>query len=190
MVVERPDKEEAILQAALELFAERGFHGTAVPLVAERAGVGAGTIYRYFESKEVLVNALYRRWKGALAEALLGDFPLDKPVREQFRVVWRRLTDFAREHPLALQFLELHHHTPYLDPESRELTVALLAPIAGFLDEMRRQLLVKEVPSEALMALVWGAFVGLVKASREGYLELTDALLEQAETCCWEAIRR
>ena len=48
------DKREAILQAALELFAERGFHGTSVPSVAERAGVGAGTIYRHFESKEAL----------------------------------------------------------------------------------------------------------------------------------------
>jgi TetR/AcrR family transcriptional regulator, repressor of fatR-cypB operon len=189
-MVERPDKEEAILGAALELFAERGFHGTAVPLVAERAGVGAGTIYRYFESKEALVNALYRRWKGAIAEALLGDFPMDKPAREQFRIVWLRLTDFARQHPLALQFLELHHHAPYLDEESRALTMSLLAPIAGFLDEMRDQLLVKEVPSEVLMAVVWGAFVGLIKASREGYLELTDTVVEQAETCCWEAIRR
>src|SRR5690606_27876447 len=53
------DKREAILHAALELFVERGFWGTAVPEIAEKAGVGAGTIYRYFESKEALVNALY-----------------------------------------------------------------------------------------------------------------------------------
>ena len=58
------ERREAILAAALELFSERGFHGTAVPLVAEKAGVGAGTLYRYFESKEALVNALYQRWKG------------------------------------------------------------------------------------------------------------------------------
>src|SRR5262245_20911865 len=46
------DKEEAILNAALELFVERGFHGTTVPSVAERAGVAPGTIYHYFASKE------------------------------------------------------------------------------------------------------------------------------------------
>src|SRR5438067_8425981 len=43
------DKREAIMSAALELFVERGFYGTAVPEIAERAEVGAGTIYRYFE---------------------------------------------------------------------------------------------------------------------------------------------
>src|SRR5689334_15289154 len=60
---DRGDKREAILAAALELFVERGFYGTAVPEIAERAGVGAGTIYRYFESKETLVNELYREQK-------------------------------------------------------------------------------------------------------------------------------
>jgi TetR/AcrR family transcriptional regulator, repressor of fatR-cypB operon len=190
MAAEGSGKEDAILKAALELFAERGFHGTAVPLVAERAGVGAGTIYRYFASKEALVNVLYRHWKSAFIEALVGDFPAEKPAREQFRHVWHGMMAFARQNPLVLQFLELHHHTPYLDEESRQLTLTLLMPIAGFLDEMRRQLITKEMPSEVLMAIVWGAFVGLVKASREGYLELSDAVIEMAETCCWEAIRR
>ena len=62
----KTDKRGAILEAALSLFVERGFHGTAVPALADRAGVGAGTIYRYFKNKEGLVNELYREWKSAL----------------------------------------------------------------------------------------------------------------------------
>jgi hypothetical protein len=38
------------------------------------------------------------------------------------------------------------------------------------------------------MALVWGAFVGLVKASRLGYLPLDDKKLAQAGTACWRLI--
>ena len=60
------DKREAILAAATELFVERGFHGTTVPEIAERAGVGAGTIYRHFASKEAVVNELFRLHKQAL----------------------------------------------------------------------------------------------------------------------------
>ena len=48
--IKESDKSTAILEAALALFAERGYDGTPVPLIAEKAGVGAGTIYRYFES--------------------------------------------------------------------------------------------------------------------------------------------
>jgi TetR/AcrR family transcriptional regulator, repressor of fatR-cypB operon len=189
-MIERTDKQEAILQAALELFAERGFHGTAVPLVAERAGVGAGTIYRYFESKEALVNALYQHWKGALARALIEGLSEQSPPREQFHDLWRRLTDFARRHPLALEFLELHHHVPYLDAHSRAIELEILVPLVGLLERSRAQLVTKPMPSELLIAVVWGAFLGLLKASRQGFLELDDEMVELAETCAWEAIRR
>ena len=57
-------------KAALQLFAERGYHGTSVPSVMERAGVGGGSLYRLFESKEVLVNAVFRDAKGRLESAL------------------------------------------------------------------------------------------------------------------------
>src|SRR5262245_34828698 len=112
------DKREAILDAALELFAERGFHGTAVPQVAEKAGVGAGTIYRYFESKEALVNAIYQRSKQMFGRALIVDFPCQRPIRQQFHVFWRRMVDFASRHRTAVMFSELHHHGPYINEKS------------------------------------------------------------------------
>src|SRR5438445_7335577 len=99
---EGSNKREAILAAALELFAERGFHGTAVPLVAERAGVGAGTLYRYFDNKEALVNELFQQWKHELGRALLEDFPLQAGIREQFHELWRRINQFAAVHPKAV----------------------------------------------------------------------------------------
>src|SRR6185503_5568621 len=48
------DKRRRMLDAALTAFAERGYHGVAVPEVAAAAGVSTGTIYVYFESKEAL----------------------------------------------------------------------------------------------------------------------------------------
>src|SRR5688572_8661145 len=98
-------KEAAILDAALALFAERGFHGTAVPLVAERAAVGAGTVYRYFASKEALVNAVYQLWKARLGRALLDEFPVDAPFRRQFHELWTRLVRFATRERAAFSFL-------------------------------------------------------------------------------------
>jgi AcrR family transcriptional regulator len=186
----KPDRRDAIHDAALALFAERGFHGTAVPAIAEQARVGAGTIYRYFLSKEHLVNVLYKKWKGALAFAVLNDFPLHAPVREQFRTFFLRAIDFARAHPLAFQFLELHHHARYLDEASRQLEVEVLAQASQVLQQARDGQIVKDTSSEVLMAIVWGAIVGLVKASWEGRVFLTEVVVEQAEECCWEAIRR
>src|SRR5439155_14023990 len=98
------DKREAIMNAALDLFVERGFHGTAVPEIADKAGVGAGTIYRYFESKEALVNVLYRQEKQRFAERTILEFPKTTIARELFRTMWMRMAEFAVANPKPFIF--------------------------------------------------------------------------------------
>ena len=182
-------KREAILQAALELFADRGFHGTAVPLVAERAGVGAGTLYRYFESKEALVNALYQRWKSRFGEVLLERFPVDAAPRAQFHEFWQRMVRFAVENPRAALFLELHHHQPYIDAESRAIEERMLLALRAFITRAQEQQILKRFDPALLLAVAYGAFTGLMKEYWLGRVDLTPESIAQAETCAWESIR-
>lgn len=183
------DKRDAIMQAALELFVERGFHGTAVPEVAERAGVGAGTIYRYFESKEQLVNELYRRHKQMLVAQVLHSFPVNASAREQFGALWRRMARFAQNEPLAFAFLELHNHGSYLDDASKALEQRIIQFGVGFIQAAQaRGDLRKEAPA-LLIGIVMGAFVGLVAKSQQCGLVMTDHQWSVAEQCVWEAIR-
>ncbi|MDD2501941.1 MAG: helix-turn-helix domain containing protein, partial [Geobacter sp.] len=57
--MESTDKRIAVIQATIELVAEYGFHGSPMSRVAKRAGVAAGTIYHYFESKDALIESSY-----------------------------------------------------------------------------------------------------------------------------------
>lgn len=182
------DKRRIILDAAVRVFAERGFHGTTVPEVAEAAGVGTGTLYRYFEHKEALVNEVYRDAKQRLRSALLDRAPeLDVTKPEAwFRELWRRLGAFARAEPDAFRFLEMQDHVAYLDAASRRLEVSVLAPL--WLAGKRLRDRTEGPPVDVLIALLWGAFVGVVKASRLGYLELDDKRLAQAGEACWRMI--
>ena len=183
------DKSEAILHAALDLFVERGFHGTSVPSVAQKAGVAAGTIYHYFEGKEALVNALFQQQKGRIIARVMDDFPFAAPPREQFRSVWRRMAEFAIEHPKEFAFLELHHHSSYLDAES----VALESRIMDFGAEMivaaQAVEALKPLAPALLMELANGAFIGVFRAGLRGAVPLTLETFVAAEQCCWEAIR-
>jgi AcrR family transcriptional regulator len=183
------DKRTAILDAALELFVERGFHGTAVPAVAERAGVGAGTIYRYFENKEALVNELYRHWKQQVATHLLTDFVPGGPAREQFGRVFRRMVDFLRLHPIAYSFLQLHHHASYLDDESREIEEQLFELAITFIRGAQERGEFRQMPPELMWSMVDGAFIGLVRSAREGRIDLGPEDLDAAEAACWEMIK-
>ncbi len=119
------EKREAILDAALALFCERTYDGTPVPLVAERAGVAVGTIYRCFADKEALVNAVYRRAKSDMRAELTRDVVAGLDAREEFHRWWRGLWRFATEQPLAFRFLETHHHEAYLDAESHAVGEAI-----------------------------------------------------------------
>lgn len=184
------DKHDVILDAAMALFAELGFHGTAVPQVAERAKVGAGTIYRYFESKEALVNALYQREKRRMLAAVLGDFPFDRPPREQFRTFFHRMAEFARAQPISARFMELHHHAPYLDEESRHLEEHGNRMMEATVRTAIDQEAMKDVPPSLISAIVLGVFGGLLRAWSDRRIELDDTTVELAEQCCWEAIRR
>jgi len=70
---EPSDRAEAILEQALRTFAELGFRATDVQLIADRAGVGKGTVYRHFGAKEDLFWAtafeVFKRLRHALTEA-------------------------------------------------------------------------------------------------------------------------
>lgn len=184
------DKRAAILNAALQLFSERGVHGTAVPPVAERAGVGVGTIYRYFETKEALINALYQQQRAELLDALRTDFPAYAPPREQFHAVWTRMLDYAQKNPQSLTFLELHHHHSYLDEKSREVEEEFFGWLNSHFAAAVRFQVFKDAPSELLIAIVKGAYVGMMRAAWDGRIELTPGVIQAAEDCCWEAIRR
>lgn len=179
------DKAAAILDAALEAFGERGFGGTPVPLVADRAGVAAGTIYRYFPGKRGLVNALYRRWKTRLADALLVGLPAGEPARVVFSEIWRRLVDFAVEFPSAFLFLETHHHAAYLDDEARrigeELDLRITRMVRGW--QVRGE--VRSGDPETLVALVYGGFVGVVRQRSEHDLPLTGRLHGETIDAAW-----
>ncbi len=182
-------KHDAILDAALELFAERGFHGTAVPLVAEKAGVGAGTVYRYFASKEALVNALYQREKARFGAELLMSINPSLPTRQQFHDMWHRMARFVSDRPRSVAFLELHHHAAYMDDESRQVEARVMEPILTFVQHAQTKQILKAIDPALLMAIVYGAFVGLVRSSWEKRLDLTTTALDVAESCVWEAIR-
>jgi len=182
------DKYEAILDAALELFVTRGFYGTAVPEVARKARVAAGTIYHYFPSKEALVNALFRKWKEAIARYVYTAFPAGAPPREQFAAIWEHMVSFARDYPSAFAFLELHHHSSYLDAESRAMENQLKEFGAGFVKRAQALGVVKACDTRLLMELIFGAFVGMMAAQFAGELELDDQAVRDAEQACWDAI--
>lgn len=182
-------KREAILGAALEIFARHGYHGAPVPPIADQAGVGVGTLYRYFKDKEALVNEVFRHSKRALGEALMTDLDRTLPPQDLFAEFWRRLIEFARRQPLAFQFLEMQDHLNYLDAESKQVEVDVLAPImTALIAHQKIGVLKNPLHVAPMIAMIWGGVVGMFKYERAGYFKLTAADLDAARDAIWNAL--
>ncbi|MGH7962400.1 MAG: TetR/AcrR family transcriptional regulator [Candidatus Binatia bacterium] len=93
-----PGKESTILQAAAELFTEKDFHTVLMEEVAVRAGVGKGTLYRYFPAKEELYcSTIFTGWdrlreqlEGVLQEAGSLAETLESLARQVLVFFWQR----------------------------------------------------------------------------------------------------
>lgn len=88
-----------LLEAAEVVFAEQGYHEASIVKITERAGIGLGTFYLYFDSKqsvfEALVIDLNKRVRHSMSEAMAGATTRLEAERAGFRGFFR----FTAEHP-------------------------------------------------------------------------------------------
>ncbi len=104
------DIKARIDRAALHLFAEIGVAATPVPLIAERAGVAVGSLYRYYENKEDLVERLYAENYAAMADRLSAVQASEQTAAARIAAMIRLIcSTFDEEWDLA-RFLLLEQH--------------------------------------------------------------------------------
>ncbi len=87
-----------ILRAAAALFAKKGYHKASVGEIAERAGVGKGTIYLYFKDKSQLFAATVTEGMEAIIGQLRAELESDLPFREHFRRLVERHVALHLQH--------------------------------------------------------------------------------------------
>lgn len=185
------DKRNKIIDTALILFNERGFVGTAVPMIAEKAEVGAGTIYRYFQNKEALVNELFQECVKRLTRIIQHNYPESSAdIREQFHHIFYGMVQLAQEDVNALYFIETQNNAHYLDERSKEIFQELLSIMHEFFNRGKKQGVIRSLPTDALIVIVFSTFVGLCKLIRIGELEETPELFAGVEAASWDAVRK
>ncbi len=183
-------KREDIERAAIELFGQRGFHGTSMPELAKVAGVGPGTIYRHFQNKEALVNSLYQKWKMQLGTEVYMNLPMQGSWRARFKGMWRGLFAFNANNPGVIDFLDFHHHGTYLDEQSKMIEAQSVTVLFALVAGAQVEEILVDLPPPALLAMAYSSFIGLVRAEREGYIQLDEALISLTEERVWAMIRR
>jgi len=99
----RPRSEEkrlALLTAAAETVSTNGL-GAPTSLMARQAGVAEGTLFRYFPTKDDLLNAVYIHLTQQAYSAICARFPAGAPLETRLRAVWNSYIDWGLENSAA-----------------------------------------------------------------------------------------
>jgi len=101
-----PEKKRRLLLAALDVFAEQGFHATTIDQIAERAGVGKGTVYLYFQSKQDLFLGIIQEGLSWLVQLAAGLAEAEPDPRERLsKLVHWHLRVILQNYPRMRMFM-------------------------------------------------------------------------------------
>lgn len=155
----RERRQQDILAAARAVFCERGYAEAGVAEIAARARVVEGTLYKYFESKRVLLERVLETWY----EGLLADYTRHLPgirgTQARLRyIVWRHLRTVRDDTPLArLVFLEVRAHDDYPASPLYALNRRYTGLLGDVLSEgMAAGELRADVPARVVRDMVYG----------------------------------
>jgi AcrR family transcriptional regulator len=120
MKKEGNDKRTAIIEAALRLFTERGFHGTSTAQISKEAGVATGTLFIYFPTKEDLINSLYFEVKGRLSRSMGKGIENESTFQDKLRKLWSNLINWGVDNHEEFLFVGQFCSSPYITRFTRE----------------------------------------------------------------------
>jgi AcrR family transcriptional regulator len=186
----RHAKEELLLAAARELFANKGYDATTIDEIAERADFGKGSVYSYFRSKEEIFRTLIERAVAevsTLFDRLEGE-PLDAEAKLRFLVkelmaYYEQNFDFAR---LLATEIQLAYPDIFeavgarIAPEHIELYHQHTAVIAKLIEQAQKEGVFSEIDASEAAAILRSIISAEIMSwGREGCV---GSLAERSET--------
>lgn len=186
MTSTRVDRAALVRRALIELVAERGFRGTSMGAVAERAGVATGTAYVHYSSKDELIVAAYREVKLELGKMAVAGVDPSADPEERFRTLWKGIHAHLAADPVRARFLVQIDASPYAteahaaaagDPDDELMAAASASDLIALLVDL---------PVDVLYDLGMGPAVRLVASG----VDLADDELDHLAGACWRAITR
>ena len=181
-------KKDAILNAALKLFAEQGFHAAPMSQIAETADIGVGTIYRYYKNKEELIDGLYLEVRRRMAEEIIKGQDTSAPVKHEFNRSMKNLIRYLVMHPEEIQFSNQYEHSPFITDATRREVEKTVSPLADLLLRGREEKTLKDLPFPMLMSMFSGASMGLLNVCLRK--KTAGTLLNEGIAAIWDMLTR
>ena len=113
-----PDKRARLIESAVRLFGRDGIDETTTNRIAREAGVAAGTLFNYFESKDELIDAAYLACKRDLAAHLRQAVSGEGSLRDQLQKAWCVALEWSLKNGAKHDFMAHFRHSPRASRET------------------------------------------------------------------------
>jgi len=167
----------ALLDAATELFVQKGVAGTTLNDIAQAAGMTRGAVYWHFDNKDAVITALWERNAGELHRRFINELPQldpEQPV-EHFRSLIKRLIQTAVNNTKLSESMRITMHCVEFTDEETELQLFLHSRRHEFFNALRQafdklaeqQKLADGVTPELACNALWAYLNGLIHTHLE-----------------------
>ena len=174
------------MEAAIDLFSTQGFHATPTQQISERAGVSAGTLFRYFRTKEELIDSLYTSVTAALTDAVNEAIRPEKPVEEQIKNVKREVLCWMFKNPKQALFFEQFSSAPNLTGKAKGEAILRISALDDLYHKAVSCGLLAGINREVFLANFWYPNFMLLHLHAFGTLQCgIEETIDQAVTSMW-----
>lgn len=183
------DKTERITNAALTLIIQRGLERTPMSMIADKAEVGIGTVYKYFRNKEDIINSIYIKLKEEEAELIFVNNSNQKDVQSTFLDYYGRMIDYFLDNPLKFDFISQYAFSPIINDETQRKAMSRFHHFDTLYQKGLDENLLKDIQAEHITFFVFSAIAYWLKAAKEVGIQMNvkykSLLLEMA----WDAVK-
>jgi AcrR family transcriptional regulator len=186
------DKRNRVLEAALRLFVENGFHNTPTSKIANEAGISSGTLFYFFPTKDALVIALYLDIKSRL----YNDISDSTSDQIEFKTVLKKNYEttliWAKNHKLEFKFIEQFNTSPYLKNIGLEEIEKYIKPLKDLLQNAKNEHVLKDIDLEIMFAMISSHTFGINQyiLSKELSEQNTQLIISETFDLLWDMIKK
>ncbi|WP_440955484.1 TetR/AcrR family transcriptional regulator [Methanosarcina sp. Mfa9] len=183
------DKRTAIMDAALKLFTERGFHGTSTAQISKEAGVATGTLFNYFPTKEDLINSLYFEVKGQLSKSMGKEIEAQSTFQGKLRKIWSNLINWGVDNQEEFLFVGQFCSSPYISKFTREEVMKEYVFLHELVDEGIKTGEIRDFSADLTISMFYQgsrAVVNLLLDS--GHLQDKNKIIEDGFQIIWRGL--
>jgi len=156
-------KREDIINATIKLMSTQGYHATSMAQIIKEASVGAGTLYNYFKSKDILINEIVIQIKKELSETLEKSHKYTEDFDYNLKHMWYSIWEHTFSNRNRSYFAEIFIRSQLMTPQTFQQIYQDFSFSVKFLAVSMEKKYIDNMPLDVLESHIFGPIYHLLK---------------------------